>query len=220
MELLLFGHGGMPAIVFPTSCGRFFEFEDQGMVGAVWDKLEHGHLQLLCVDSVDSQSWYNRAVPPRWRIARQVQYQRYIMDEVVPLVRRVNSNLMLATMGCSFGAYHASNLAFRHPDVFNALLTMGGAFDPSRFLGGYYDDDCYFNLPTHYIPNMHDSWYLDHYRRNAYVLSTGVNDICRRDNEEFGRILEAKELPRRLDIWGDGSMHDWPWWRMMLATYI
>ena len=32
MEMLVFGHAGMPVMVFPSSCGRFFEFEDRGMV--------------------------------------------------------------------------------------------------------------------------------------------------------------------------------------------
>jgi len=68
MELLVFGHSGVPALVFPTSQGRFFEFDDRGMVNAVAGELEQGHVQLFCVDSVDSESWYNRAVPPRWRI--------------------------------------------------------------------------------------------------------------------------------------------------------
>ena len=87
MELLVFGHTGLPVLVFPSSCGSFYEFEDRGMVGAVHDKLEHGHLQLFCVDSVDSESWYNRAVPPRWRVARHVQYEQYLMQEVLPLIR-------------------------------------------------------------------------------------------------------------------------------------
>jgi len=81
MELLVFGHSGVPALVFPTSQGRFYEFEDRGMVNAVAGELEHGHLQLFCVDSIDSESWYNRAVPPRWRIARHMQYEQYLMHE-------------------------------------------------------------------------------------------------------------------------------------------
>src|ERR1035441_7747455 len=32
MELLAFGYGGFPVVVFPTSGGRFFEYEDRGMV--------------------------------------------------------------------------------------------------------------------------------------------------------------------------------------------
>src|ERR1700757_2031425 len=141
MELLVFGHNGLPAIVFPTSCGRFFEFEDRGMVGAVNDKLEHGRAQLFCVDSVDSESWYNRNVPPRWRIARHMQYEEYVMREVVPLVRRQNKSSQLVATGCSFGGYHAMNISLRHPDAFTAMLSMGGAFDTSSFLSGYYDDD-------------------------------------------------------------------------------
>src|ERR1700729_4295870 len=96
MELLVFGHTGLPVLVFPTSCGRFFEFEDRGMVNTIHDKLEHGHIQLVCVDSVDSESWYNRAVPPRWRIARHMQYEGYVMQEVLPLIRRQNQNPELA----------------------------------------------------------------------------------------------------------------------------
>ena len=68
MELLVFGHAGMPVLVFPTSGGRFFEFEDRGMVAALAGRIDAGELQLFCVDSVDRESWYNRAdrsQPPR-----------------------------------------------------------------------------------------------------------------------------------------------------------
>ena len=220
MELLVFGHAGIPAIVFPTSCGRFFEFEDRGMVHAVADALEQGHLQLFCVDSVDAESWYNRDVPPRWRIARHMQYERYLMTEVVPLIRQSNHAQSLATIGTSFGGYHALNLALRHPDIFSGILSMGGAFDPSIFLSGYYDTDCYFNIPTHYLPNMNDPWYLDRYRHNTYILATGVHDQCWNENERMAQNLRNKNIACRLDVWGDNTGHDWPWWQRMLQTYL
>src|ERR1700743_1843437 len=106
MELLVFGHTGVPAVVFPTSQGRFYEFEDRGMVHAIVHKIENGELQLYCLDSVDSESWYNRNVPPRWRIARHVQYESYVMDEVLPLVRQKNWNPHLARLGGSSGGDH------------------------------------------------------------------------------------------------------------------
>jgi esterase/lipase superfamily enzyme len=220
MELLAFGHAGLPALVFPTSCGRFYEFEDRGMVGTVADKIEHGHLQLICVDSVDGESWYNRDVPPRWRIARHIQYENYLMNEVVPLVRQPNRPTHLAALGCSFGGYHALNIALRHPDIFTAMLSMSGRFDTSNFLSGYYDDDCYFNIPPHYLPNMHDNWYLDQYRRNTYILATGVHDQCWNDNEYMAQIFRNKQLPCRLEVWGDGAGHDWPWWQKMVQAYL
>ncbi|HMF64090.1 MAG TPA: alpha/beta fold hydrolase [Edaphobacter sp.] len=220
MEMLAFGHAGMPALVFPTSCGRFFEFEDRGMVNAVHDKLEQGHLQLFCVDSIDAESWYNRGAAPRWRIARHMQYEQYLMQEVLPLIREGNRGANVAAVGCSFGGYHAINIALRHPDIFNAFLSMGGAFDLSSFLSGYYDEDCYFHLPMHYLPNMQDPWYLDRYRRNTYVLATGVHDICREENERMARVLRDKGIPCRLDVWESDADHDWSWWQRMIQTYL
>ena len=66
----MFGHGGRPMIVFPTSMGAFFEYEDRGMVGALAGKLEHGALQLFCVSTVDAETFYARHRPPRARIER------------------------------------------------------------------------------------------------------------------------------------------------------
>ena len=61
MELLVFGHAGTKVLVFPTSMGRYFEYEDNQMVAAVADRIEAGQLQIYCVDSVDGESWYNQA---------------------------------------------------------------------------------------------------------------------------------------------------------------
>ena len=220
MELLVFGHSGMPSIVFPTSCGRFYEFEDQGMVEAVAKKVEHGEHQFFCVDSVDGESWYNRKVPPRWRIARQVQYERYVMAEVLPLVRKLNASPQMGTIGCSFGGYHAANLAFRHPHVFKAMLSMSGVFHPVGFLKGFYDEDCYFHLPMDYLQNLNDSRYMEQYCRNTYVLATGVHDQCWDENERMAGLLRSKRIPCRLDVWGDDARHDWPWWRRMMQSYL
>ncbi len=46
MDLLVFGHAGARAIVFPTSMGRYFEWEDRGRIGALSEHLERGWLQL------------------------------------------------------------------------------------------------------------------------------------------------------------------------------
>ena len=35
MELLVFGHAGMPVLIFPTSQGKYFEYEDRGMTGVL-----------------------------------------------------------------------------------------------------------------------------------------------------------------------------------------
>ena len=220
MELLAFGHAGTPVVVFPTSGGRFYEFEDRGMITALAGKIDTGQLQVFCVDSVDMESWYNRQAPPRWRIARHLQYEAYLLTEVLPLIRDKNSDRHLIALGCSFGGYHAANFALRHPDIFTGMLSMSGAFDISSFLDGYYDQDCYYNLPTHYLPNLTDPWFLERYHRNKFVLATGWDDHCLGQNQNLDRILSEKGIPHQFHVWDSQNSHDWPTWQQMLRQYI
>jgi esterase/lipase superfamily enzyme len=220
MELLVHGYGGTPALVFPTSMGKYFEYEDRGMTEALRGKLESGTLQLFCVDSVDGESWYNKSAHPRVRIARHMQYEYYVLQEVVPFVRGKNNNGGILTTGCSFGAYHAMNFALRHPQVVAKCITMGGAFDIKQFLDGYYDEDCYFHSPADYMQNMSDPEYLKAFRSNFYLLVTGEHDMCWDKNESFARILSSKQVPHHLYVWGDRTGHDWPWWQKMAQAYL
>ncbi len=103
MELLVFGHAGLPVMVFPTSGGRFYEFEERGMVGSLGGKIDAGQVQLYCVDTVDREL-VQQQVPPRWRIARHVQYEDYLIHEVVPLVRQKNRT----GIWCRWGAVSAA----------------------------------------------------------------------------------------------------------------
>jgi esterase/lipase superfamily enzyme len=69
------------------------------------------------------------------------------------------------------------------------------------------------------MPNVHQGD-LERYRRNTYVLATGEHDMCWNENEQLARILRERGIPVRLDVWGDNTGHDWPWWQKMLATYV
>lgn len=219
MELLVFGHGGVPYLVFPSSMGSFHEYEDRGMVGALAGKLEHGELQLVCVSTVDSESYYNGSAHPRHRIERALQYESHLLEEVVPFVRQRNGHPELGVTGCSFGAYHALVLALRRPDVFRRAVTMGGAYDIKRFLDGYYDDDCYFLNPVDFVPGLHDEGMLGALRGNKWVLATGDRDICLGDNQRMAAMLGAKGIPVNLHVWNN-SEHDWPAWLDMARAYL
>lgn len=220
MEMLSFGHAGTPVLVFPTSQGRFFEYEDRGMIATLGDKLEGGGLQIYCADSVDSESWYNRGAHPYWRVQRHLHYERYLLNDVLPLIRRKNPSQRLLLTGCSFGAYHALNFSLRYPDLVTDCVTMGGAFDIKQFMDGWYGDEVYFNNPPDFLPNLSDPWHLDHYRRMRIVLATGEHDMCWNENERMAGIMRSKQIPHELYVWGDHTGHDWPWWLKMAREYL
>lgn len=225
MEVLVFGHAGQPVVVFPTSGGRFYEFEDRGMIDALKNNIDAGLLQIWCVDSVDLESWYNKHAAPRQRIARHLQYEDYLINEVAPLIRQQSGKTAaefpgLMALGCSFGGYHAANIAFRHPEVFTGMISLSGIFDLSHFLDGYQDQNSYLNLPTYYLPNLSDPWFLERFRCNRFVLATGWDDQCLSQNRDLDRILSEKAIPHQLHVWEAHNSHDWPTWRRMVAEYL
>lgn len=220
MELLIFGHAGMPVLAFPTSNGRFFDWEDRGMIGALDGRIENGDLQIFCADSLDDESWYNRQAPPRQRIERHMQYETYLLNEVLPLIRQRNDDALLTAAGCSLGGYHAVNIALKHPGLFTGALSMSGAFDLSGFLDGYYDKDCYYNLPSHYLPNLTDPLVLARLRGNRFVLATGWDDRCLGQNQRLDRILGDKAIPHELRVWETPNSHNWGTWAKMAQEYL
>jgi len=221
MELLLFGSSGEPVVVFPTSMGKFYEYEDRGMVEVLRWQVENSRVMLLCVDSVDGESWYNRQAHPKDRVLRHIAYESYVLHEVLPLARMRSGHSRVAVTGCSFGGYHCTNLALRHPDVVSHCVSMSGAFDIHQFLDGYYDENCYFNCPVDFLPNLQDPWYLDQYRNDVkWVFGAGEHDICLGDNQRLAGIMQAQGIPHWFNLWGLGAVHDWPLWQQMARKYL
>jgi esterase/lipase superfamily enzyme len=219
MEMLVLGHGGARAIVFPTSMGRFFEWEDQKMPDALAEQLERGWLQLFCVDSVDKESWYNRQASPGDGAWRHEQYHRYIRNEVVPFTQHRNPSPFLITAGASFGAYHALNFGLRHPEVVNRVVGMSGMYNIKEMTRGYNDANVYNNDPSHYVLNFNDHEHLEALRRMDIVLAIGRTDPHYEDNVHMSNALWQKNIWHAFRIW-DGWAHDWPYWRQMIRLYI
>src|SRR5262245_36541290 len=184
MELLWFGNWGRPVLIFPTSVGRFYQNEDFGLVGSLASKIDAGEIQLCCVDSVDAESWYNRGAHPAERARRQDHYDRYLASEAIPFIRAKAQREDVVAYGASFGAYHAMNLACRHPELIARVIAFSGVFDIHRFLNGWWDDNCYFHCPTAYVPNFPHEL-AESVRRMQIVIATGEHDHLADENRRF-----------------------------------
>ncbi len=220
MEMLWFGHAGRPMIWFPTSVGRFYQNEDFGLVGAVGDLVAGGRLQIACVDSIDDESFYAKGKQPAERIRRHDQYDAYVANEVVPFVRsKARTADRVGTLGCSFGAYHAANFGFRHPDLVDQVVAFSGKYDIHNFMDGYWDELCYFHCPTANVPNMDRSW-VERLSSMDICIVTGETDNILSGTTNMLRILDEKGIRNRGSVWAAPYGHDWPWWKQQIRSYV
>jgi len=219
MELLWFGKFGRPVMLFPTSAGKYSENEDMQLSASLADKVAAGEIQLVLVDTVNNESWYDKSVHPAIRAARHVQYDAYLRNEMVPYVFNRAQRGDLTVYGASFGAYHAANFAAKHPDVVSRAVCFSGVYDIHSFLDGYWDDNCYFNCPTAFIPNLNDEGAAQ-LARVGWVIATGEHDTLVQKNREFSALLSSKGIPNYLEIWPGVFGHDWPWWREHLRRFV
>ncbi|MDD5276983.1 MAG: alpha/beta hydrolase-fold protein [Methylovulum sp.] len=226
MELLVFGHAGAKVLVFPTRDGRFYEYENLGVVESLRHKIEQGWLQLYCIDCVYSESFYCSWAHPSGRIQRHIDYEDYLLFEVLPFMHSKNPHECVISHGLSLGAFHAANIAFRHPHLFKKLVAFSGRYDLtlsvecfSDLLDGFYSEDVYFHTPNHFLPNLDCSWRLTKLREMDIILVIGREDPFLQNNQELSAILWEKNIPHQLILW-DGRAHKGKYWRRMAPLYI
>ena len=171
--MLVFGNGGgLPLISFPTSFGRYYQNRDFGLTGSVSGYVDAGKITVYCPDAIDLKSFYNKSIHPADRMRTHNAYENVIVRDVFDLARRECNSHRAAVCGASLGAYHAANIAFRHPDVVSHLISLSGSFDIRSFFDRCHDDNIYFNSPYEYLPNTIDPWKIQshgHRSRNRRI---------------------------------------------------
>lgn len=225
MELLIFGHFGPPMLVFPSGGGRFFDWENQGMIDAAASWLEAGKVRLVCVDSIDHQSWLNPHVDLAARVQRHREYEHYIVDEVIPFLRRETGDpaLLVATTGCSLGGFHAASFALKFPELFNYALCMSGRYDLESFSGASSNGSVADHNLAAYCQRL-DPAALARVRDNthlALVCGQGAwEDKCLAETRRLADALAARGISHERDLWGYDVEHHWYWWKRQLAYYL
>jgi len=227
MQLKIYGHYGKSILIFPTSKGRFYEWEDHLMVQSAEPFINAGKIKLIAVDSIDEESWYNWSVSASARNHRHNDFDRYIIDEVLPLIHKHNCGAQpIWTTGCSLGALHALNFFLRHPDAFDGTLCFSGLYslEHSEFhLSRDELSDVFYNSPLAYISGLKDEWFLEKIRRGKVVLICGQG-AWEEDALKHSYLVE-QELNKIgchvwLDIWGKDIDHDWPSWNRQFSHLL
>lgn len=225
IELLVFGDAGTPVLFFPTRTARFYDYENWKIIDALQYKINDGLLQVFCVDSIDIESFYGN-IHPAEKIKRHLQYETYIIEEVLPYIRSKNTNKGLVAAGCSLGGYHAVNLAFKYPAHFSKVVGMSARYDLTMssqkfpdLLNGYFDENIYFNMPSMFVPNLKDETILASMRKMKVVLAIGKEDPFFDNNEHLQKELRNKQIDPDFYVWNEEA-HRPRHWRQMVQLYL
>lgn len=222
MEFKTYGHAGRPVLVFPTSNGRFYQYEDSGGVNALAERIEAGELRLWTVDGIDGESFFSNGHDLAARIGRHEAYFRYINEELLPEILAVGGRAPILS-GCSMGAFHASNFLFRFPDRVAGVIALSGVYSTRHFFGSALDGQIYFNSPVNYLPGLPEGDLLDRIRARRLFFCCGQGaweEPMIEDTHHLEAVLREKGIPAWVDFWGTDASHDWPWWHKQIAYFF
>jgi esterase/lipase superfamily enzyme len=223
-RVVRWGHFGAPVLLFPTAGGDYEEVERFKLIHVLEPLLAAGRIKVYSIDSVAGKTWLAGSHSSEYCSRVQNLFDAYVYEEIVPLIRRdcASDSLEIIVAGASIGAFNAVASLCRHPDVFRAAIAMSGTYDLSKYLQGRWNQDFYFSSPLHYLPGLADDHpQLQKLRQRLALIPTGEGDY--EDPEEswrLARVLGARGVPNRVDLWGRDYRHDWTTWREMLPKYL
>ena len=225
MNIKIYGHGGLPILVFPTQDSMSDNFENFGMIDTLKNFIDGGKIQLFCVDTVDSESWSNVFGDKVWRAARQESYYNYIIEEVLPLIRNKNSSKKLPiAIGCSLGALHAAIVFLRRPELFGGMLAMSGVYDTKFLFDGWLNPTLYDNSPIEFLSNMPANHpYIEIYNTKKIIFCIGQGrweEEGLRTTAILKNIFAEKKINAWTDFWGYDVDHDWVWWKKQIVYFL
>ncbi|KAA6335745.1 hypothetical protein EZS27_016045 [termite gut metagenome] len=229
MEYKVYGYKGKPVLVFPTSKGRFYQYEDFGMIDVLSGFINDGKIQLWTVDGIDWETFFSGSWDRIARIKRHEQYFNYINEEFIPsILQKSKANnggqeQQLLLTGCSMGAYHSANFYFRYPWFVDTVIALSGVYSTNYFFGDYKSTEIYLNSPIDYLKGDQDSYYMDKFRKSKLIFCCGhgaYEEPMLNETYALKSILEAKDIPAWFDFWGTDSKHDWDWWQKQIVYFM
>ncbi|MDP4240338.1 MAG: alpha/beta hydrolase-fold protein [Bacteroidota bacterium] len=228
MEYKIYGHQGKPVLVFPTSNGRFYQYEDSGMINAISSFIQDGKIQVWTADGIDWETFFSDGWNNLSKIERHEAYFNYIRDELVPGIlwtSQENNNgdsQKIVVTGCSMGAYHAANFYFRYPWHIDTVVALSGVYSTDYFFGNYKPVEIYLNSPIDYLKN-NNAYYIDRFRNSNLIFCCGqgaYEDFMLEDTYKLKGVFDEKGIHAWFDIWGNESVHDWTWWHKQIEYFL
>lgn len=153
-----------------------------------------------------------------------------MIDVLAPMIERGLIHLIccdsidVETWSLTEGNQQERNFFFRRPDLFCSLLSLSGLFHADYFFPEFTSETIWRNSPLHFLTRQNDpSLLLDAYRDKQIILCCGqgnYEDITCPSTQRLGALLQEKNIPAWVDIWGTDVDHDFAWWRKQAQYFF
>lgn len=223
ITLVRWGTIGQPVLVFPTAGGDAEEIERWQMIKVLRPLLEAGKIKVYSCDSLAGRALVEQEGSPRHRMWLQNMFQQMVRHEIVPAIRAdcKSPDIEIWAAGASFGAFHATAVQCRWPDVFSKTLAMSGTYEMKRFFQtDDFSDDYLVSSPLHFV-HLLAGRHLDVLRTRYIHLASGEGKAeALWESFWMGNALGKAGIPNRVDSWGPQYPHDWLTWRAMMPQIL
>jgi esterase/lipase superfamily enzyme len=219
VEITLHGHFGFTILLFPTYTDSPNENETEGLIDSVSHFIKKGKCKVFTVNGGMIRSWFNENLSPLERSKELFNYNNFLIDELVPIIFGTTGGPSpIITAGANLGAFTAANTYFRRPDLFYGTIALSGTFNMQHYSKEYFDENCYYNSPIHYLPNLNESYWLSYLqsKHHVYLMSGSGDNEFPQNSVILSDVLNNKGIPHHLDIWGPEYGHNFDTWKLML----
>lgn len=223
VDIIVYGHFGFTLMLFSTFEDDASENEQNGLIESIYPFIKKGKIKVFSVPTNCKASWLSQDKSAEDKSKCHFFYNNFIIEEVLPAIYDSCGTIVpIITAGASNGAYQAVNTYFRRPDLFLGTIAMSGNYNLELLTNGYFDENCYFNSPVHYLPNLHDNYWLTFLksRHHVYLISGCGHGENPDSSVHLSSILSNKAIPHQLDIWGPEWSHNFDSWKTMLPQFI
>lgn len=221
ISMTIYGHFGLNVLYFSLSSQD--EIENHIITKSLTRSISTGRVKIISIDNLAKSFWYNNYYSPEEKSNFQFKFNEFLENELIlAIYNDSGSPVPIITTGFSDSAIFAANAYFRRPDLFIGTLSFSGIYDIRHFSKEYFDKNCYFNSPIHYIPNLNDNYWLTFLQKRHHVhliTGSGIGEYPP-NSEKLSNILKEKHISRNFQIWDEKYSHDFNSWSKLFAYYI
>lgn len=218
-----YGHYGLTILMFSSNTESYNEIENNGFLDLVEPLLSAGRCRIFSITNLMNECWFDPNKRPFDKSKRHFEFNKFIEEELIQnIYNECGGPTPIITAGADYGGFIAANVFFRRPDLIIGTIALDATYNIEHFSKDYYDENCYFNSPIHYLPNLNDDFWMSYLfsRKHIYLVSGSGENQFPDNTRHIGEILIQKGIRAKVEIWGDDWGHNWNSWAEMFKHFI